>query len=234
MNWSKLPLFAGIIAVGTTFATAENFDSHGLKRLIDRVIYIENGEYLGSIPKMQSMSKSGIKVAGAAKVASTTLNAIYGKDLNETASYYSQLFGDVYVMAVQTQIPVDGAAAHLFKQGHSLKTSKWAAQRMSLIRSTMRLLHGDLGLQGPAGMPAFPVSAINQRLNANEFSTFMVGVKAKAESSKSLTTQMAAALASSPSQLNGLVEKSSFLIKDKIASLSVSYTHLTLPTKRIV
>lgn len=225
MNWFKLPLIAGIIAAGTAFSSAGEYESHGLKRLVDRLIYIENNEYQGSIPKMQSVSKSGFKVASLCKVGSSSINAIYGKDLNESAIYYSTLFSEVYVMALQPSIPVDGAAAHLYKNGHSLKTSNWAAQRMSLVRSTMTLLHGDLGFVGPAGMPAFTPNLANQNLTAAEFSTFMIGVKAKAESSKSLTTQMAAALASTPSQLNTLVDKSSFIIKDKIAGLLADPTN---------
>lgn len=196
-----------------------NYEKHGLKRLVDRVIYKENGEYKGSIPNMQSVSESGFKTASICKVASSTLNAFYKRDLNEVAEYYSNLFAEIYIMSLDTRISVADAAAKLYRDGHSEKTVRWAGQRMSLIRSTMVLLHGDLNMLGPEGMPRFARNPANAKLSGAEFAGFMVDVKAKAQSSKSLTTQMAAALASSPSQLNGLVEKSSFLIKDKIAGL---------------
>ena len=195
------------------------YDKHGLLRLVNRVIYKENGVYKGSIPKMQSASKSGFKIAGACKIASTTLKTFYKRDLNEIAEYYSDLFGDVYVQALDTDQDIAEGAASIYRAGHSAQTSKWAGQRMSIIRSTLALLHGDLGLEGPQGMPHFPANLKNSSLTPDEFTKFMVSVKKKAETSKTLTTNMAAALASSPSQLNGLVEKSSFVVKDKISGL---------------
>lgn len=210
-------IFIGIALSGS--AVADQYDKHGLKRLVDRVIYKDGGEYKGSIPKMQSVSKSGFKIASICKVASTTLNAIYKRDLNEVAEYYSDVFGDVYTMALDTGLSTADGADALYKDGHSAQTSKWAGQRMSLIRSTMVLMHGDLALDGPPGMPTFEKSPGNEALTTEEFTKFMVMVKGKAESTDALTTNMAAALASSPSQLNGLVEKASFVIKDKIAGL---------------
>jgi hypothetical protein len=199
--------------------SSEEYDEHGLQRLVDRVIYKEDGKYKGSIPKMQSTKESGFKIAGICKVASTTLNAIYKKDLNEVAEYYSDVFGDVYTMALDANLSAAVGADTLYKAGHSSNTSKWAGQRMSIIRSTMMLLHGDLGLIGPAGMPVFEKNPKNAGLTPEEFTRFMIDVKGKAKSSDSLTTNMAAALASAPSQLNGLIDKSSFLIKDKISGL---------------
>lgn len=198
---------------------AEDYAQHGLQRLVDRVIYKEDGEYKGSIPKMQSTAKSGFKIASICKIASTTLNAIYKKDLNEVAEYYSDVFGDVYTMALDTDLPAAEGANRLYQAGHSADSAKWAGQRLSLIRSTMTILHGDLALEGPVGMPAFAKNPENAGLTSEEFTTFMVMVKGKAKSTDSLTTNMAAALASSPSQLNSLVDKASFLIKDKIAGL---------------
>ena len=198
---------------------AGQYDEHGLLRLVNRVIYLEDGTYKGSIPKMQSTKESGFKIAGICKIASTTLKTIYKKDLNGVAEYYSDVFGDVYTMALDTDLSVATGADQLYKAGHSEQTSHWAGQRMSLIRSTVTLLHGDLELEGPVGMPRFARNPKNAGLTAEEFTKFMVDVKKKAESSGSLTTNMAAALASSPSQLNGLVDKASFLIKDKIAGL---------------
>jgi len=214
-------LSVGILSsmIQTRGLEAGEYDQHGLQRLVDRVIYKENGEYKGSIPKMQSASKSGMKIAGVCMVVSTTMKAFYKKDLNQIAEYYSDLFGDVYTMALNTNLSVAEGADTVYKAGHSAQTAKWAGQRMSLIRSTMSLLHGDLGLPGPAGMPGFGKNPQNATLTSQEFTEFMVMVKKKAASSDSLTTNMAAALASSPSQLNGLVEKSSFVVKDKIASL---------------
>lgn len=216
------------ILVGTGFAgwsifpgqlIAGEYDEHGLLRLVDRVIYLEDGTYKGSIPEMQSTKESGLKVAGICKIASTTLKTIYKKDLNGVAEYYSDVFGDVYTMALDSDRSVAKGADTFYKAGHSAQTSQWAGQRMSLIRSTMTLLHGDLELEGPVGMPMFARNPKNAELTPDQFTRFMVEVKEKAESSSSLTTSMAAALASSPSQLNGLVEKASFLIKDKIAGL---------------
>jgi len=198
---------------------AGEYDTHGLPRLINRVIYEEGGVYKGSIPKMQSTSESGLKIAGVCKIASTTLKAIYGKDLNDTALYYSGLFGEVYAMALNPSMtPAQGAAA-LFAKGHSRQTAQWAGQRMSLIRSTLQLIHGDLKLPSPAGMPAFAANADNQDLTPAEFQAFMVLVKEQADKTEALTTNQAAALASSPAKLNGLVERCSFLIKSKIAGL---------------
>lgn len=197
----------------------ESYENHGIQRLIDRVIYKEDGEYKGSIPRMQSMSESGFKVAGICKLASTTTSAIYKRDLNGVAEYYSDLFGGVYSMALNNDLSVAAGAKGLYEKGHADQTSKWAGQRMSIIRSTMSLIHGDLGMEGPEGMPDFEVNPENAALTREEFVNFMIDVKEKAESSDSLTTNMAAALASSPSQLNGLVDKASFLIKDKIAGL---------------
>lgn len=221
-NLRNLPAKCLIIAAfSVTISTlpAGEYDGHGLQRLVDRVIYKEDGEYKGSIPKMQSVSKSGIKIAGICKVASTTLNAFYKKDLNEIAEYYSDIFGDVYTMALNTDLSVAQGADTLYKQGHSEQTAKWAGQRMSLIRSTMTLLHGDLEMSGPVGMPMFAKREGVEALTPEEFTQFMVIVKQKAESTDSLTTNMAAALASSPSQLNSLVDKASFLVKDKISGL---------------
>ena len=224
MNPFSRPILAGIAVAavclgGSAHAEVGNYDRHGLKRLVDRVIYKQDGEYKGSIPKMQSSKESGFKTASICKIASTTLKAFYKRDLNQVAEYYSDLFGDIYVMALDPELTVAEGSLTLFEEGHSERTSQWAAQRMSIIRSVMTLLHGDLELDGPEGMPAFERNPKNAALTTEEFTQFMVELKKKAGSSKSLTTVMAAALASSPSQLNGLVERSSFLIKDKISGL---------------
>ncbi len=221
------PLIIGLAIVALLLAgiasgeeTEDRYSQHGLKRLVDRVIYEEDGEYKGSIPKMQSRAKSGFKIAAICGVASKTLKAIYKKDLNGVAEYYSNLFGEVYTMALDSELSAADGAQKIYQAGHSDNTAKWAGQRLSIIRSTMRLLHSDLAQPAPAGMPELdnllgdPLS-----LTGDSFATFMVDVKKKAGSSDALTTNMAAALASSPAKLNGLVDKCSFLIKTKIAGL---------------